>query len=199
MRKKDFDQKALERVERICRAAIKVFSKKGYLSANMDNISAAARISKGAIYHYFSRKHEILYFILDRYMDLVLENLEQDLLKIKSPSKRLCFIICRHIQLYASHSSEAKTLLHDANCLPLKSHNMIKEKERKYLEIVTDVLMEFFDGRKSIARSEVKAIAFILFGMCNWTYQWYDPRGALRPNELAELIWRVLLNGISEF
>ena len=68
--------KGLIKREKIGHAAAKVFNKKGYMETNIDDIATAARMSKGGIYHYFSSKDEILYFILNTYMDIVLKDLE---------------------------------------------------------------------------------------------------------------------------
>ncbi len=46
---------------RISSVAAKLFNTKGYLQTTMDDLTAAARFSKGGIYHYFSSKDEIWY------------------------------------------------------------------------------------------------------------------------------------------
>ena len=59
--------------EVISRAAASLFYEHGYLETSMENIAAAARLSKGGIYHYFSNKNEILFFISTNFMDLFLK------------------------------------------------------------------------------------------------------------------------------
>lgn len=48
-----------ERIERILKAALKLFLEKGYLGATMRDIALEAELSTGAIYVYFSGKDEI--------------------------------------------------------------------------------------------------------------------------------------------
>jgi len=190
--------KGLKRLVKIGKAAAGVFNRKGFLETNMNDIAAAARLSKGGLYHYFSSKDEILFFILDNYMDLVLKDLESQLQAFEDSTSKMQFIIERHIDLYSNHIAEAKTLLHDAHCLSSKRHKQIADKERAYYLIVTEVLSEFFESRGDIKREELKALAFLLFGMCNWTYHWYDPKGAIKPDKLSRIIWTVFLKGITE-
>ncbi|MBN2123361.1 MAG: TetR family transcriptional regulator [Deltaproteobacteria bacterium] len=190
--------KALKKQQEIGNAAARIFDKKGYLETNMDDIAAGAKTSKGGIYHYFSSKDEILFFILDSYMDIVLKDLESQLQAFQDSTSKLKWIIRRHIDLYVHHMAEAKTLLHDAHCLSPKRCKSIKVKERQYYRIVTEVLSEFFEGRGEIRLEELKAIAFLLFGMCNWTYHWYDPRGVIDPEEFSEITWIVFMKGITE-
>lgn len=48
-----------QRVEDIIRAALEVFSQKGYGQTSVDQIAAAASLSKGTLYEYFSSKEEL--------------------------------------------------------------------------------------------------------------------------------------------
>ena len=191
-------KKGLRKKEKIGSVAAKVFNKKGYLETNIDDIAAAAKMSKGGIYHYFSSKDEILFFILDSYMDIVLMDLESRLQTMKDSKSKIEFIIKRHIDLYANYTAQAKTLLHDAHCLSPKGYKPIKVKEREYYRIVMDVLLEFFEGSGAARLGELKANAFLLFGMSNWTYHWYDPKGPINPEELSRIACTVFMKGVTE-
>lgn len=184
---------------KIGKAAAKLFNKKGYLETNMDHIAAASKMSKGGVYHYFSSKDEILHFILSNYMDLILNGLESELKMIQGGPPKIQFIISRHIELYTGNINEAKTLLHEAHCLPARYYKTIAEKERKYYQIVAGVLKEFLGSRAEIDRARMTSLTFLLFGMCNWIYSWYDPKGSICPQELSEMIWTVFLKGVDEY
>ena len=192
-------EKKLKNSLRIAKAATRLFNKKGYLETNMDDIAAAARTSKGGVYHYFSSKDEILYFILSNYMDLILKDLESDLDQMQNSSSKIKFIISRHIDLYTGNLAAAKTLLHEAHCLPSKYYKSIAEKERKYYRIVANVLTELLGGRDRIDEAHITSLTFLLFGMCNWIYSWYDPKGRISPEVLSEMILNVFLKGVDKF
>lgn len=105
-------------MQRIGRAAARLFNQKGYLETSLADISSAVGMSKGGIFHYFPTKNEILYFMLSNYMDVVLEGLEEGLKKCDDSLSKIRFIISRHLELYAKNVHEAKRLLHEANLLP---------------------------------------------------------------------------------
>jgi len=48
-----------ERIEKITKAALDVFSLKGYSSTSVDQVAAAAKIAKGTIYEYFETKEKL--------------------------------------------------------------------------------------------------------------------------------------------
>ena len=194
---KHFSEQGLKKAKKIGKAAARLFNRKGYVEANMDDIAAEAKMSKGGIYHYFSSKDEILFFVLTNYMDIMLEDLEAEVQKIKNSSSKIQFVISRHIELYIKYSSEGKTLLHEAHCLPSKYYKKIAAKEKKYFQIASGVLSEFFGGQTKINNGRITVMTFLLFGMCNWVYSWYNPKGDITPEELSEMIWTLFLNGVN--
>ncbi len=191
---KQLTQKEMGKMTSIAKSAARLFNEKGYLETSMDDISAAAKLSKGGIYHYFSSKNEILYFISTNFMGLLLKNLEQELEEIQDNFAKIQFIISRHIGFYTKYISEAKTTIHEGHLLPPEYFKIIAEQERQYHEIVSDVLSNFFGGQ--ISKDQLKVLTFILFGTCNGIYFWYDPRRSMTPEELSEIMSDILCRGL---
>jgi len=189
---KEFDKKCI-----IGRAAAKLFDEKGYLETSLKDISTAANISKGGIYHYFSSKHEILYFVLDNYMDLLLGGLEQELKDISDNSLKIRYILFRHLKLYNTKVPEAKALLIDSRNLPSKYFKAIAAKEKKYAQLLTDVLSDFFQGR--LQRDKLKALSYTLFGMINAIMYWYNPEGPITLDELSQISYDVFMKGANGY
>ncbi len=189
------DPKQVKRINAIAKVSAYLFSEKGYLETSMDDIAAAAKVTKGGIYHYFGSKADILYFICSTYVDIDLENLEQALSALKTTAEKIRFIIFRHISHYTTHVYAAKTLLNEAYNLPLRRFKEVKARERRYYGIVCRVLSQCPSaaGRKEI----VTALAFTLFGMMNWIYSWYNPKGTIKPDELSQLIYEVFTGGVN--
>jgi TetR/AcrR family transcriptional regulator, cholesterol catabolism regulator len=188
------DPRQSKRIMKIAKIAAGLFGTKGYLETSIDDIAAAAKVTKGGVYHYFRTKGEILYFICSTYVDLDLENLAESLARIEDPVEKIRFIIFRHIQHYATHEYGAKTLLNEAYCLPSKYYKQVKARERQYLQIVTQVLFEHLGP--GTEKDLVTALAFSLFGMMNWIYSWYDPRKSLKPDELSNLVFEIFTKGV---
>ena len=193
-KQKQFDQKRWEKAVSIGRAAAKLFYEKGYLETSIDDISNMASLSKGGIYHYFSSKNEILYFISTSYMDFLLKDLEEELKKVGDSFSKIQFLISRHIELVNKYMPEAKTLIHEGHLMLPKYFRIIAEKERQYYKIVENVLSDFGGGR--VPEDELRVITFTLFGMCNSIYHWYNPKASITPKKLSEIIRRIFCNGM---
>ncbi len=193
---KKIKNKNIAKIEMVGKIAAKLFNNKGFLETSMEDIATAAKMSKGGIYHYFSNKDEILYFILNKYMDLLLGNLEEDLKRIDGNHSKIKFITSRHIAIYAKYLNEGKTLLNETPLLPQKYYKIIAEKEKKYYRIIANILSDFFDGH--IEKGKLTVLTFTLLGMCNWIHSWYNPKGSVSPQELSEIICNVFFNGINK-
>lgn len=195
--KRESSEKELARKHAIGRAAAKLFDKKGYLETSLKDISDQADASKGAIYYYFSSKHEILFFILDSYMDSLLLGLEDELKKLPAGIQRLEFITRRHMSLYNNSVPEAKALLLDAPNLPAREFKLIAAKQKQYARHLGDALTEYFDGK--VPAVNIKAIAYILFGMCNSVMHWHDPEGPIKLEELTDMCLNIFLRGTTQY
>jgi len=194
---KQLSPKELRKMTGIAKAAARLFHEKGFLETSMDDISAAARLSKGGLYHYFSSKNEMLYFICTNFMGLLLKGLEQELEKIRENYAKIQYVISRHIEFYTKNIAEAKTTIHEGHLLPSEYLRVIGEQQRQYHRIVSGVLSDYFDG--GMSKEELKVITFILFGTCNGIYFWYDPKGSVIPKELSRIIIGILCRGLKGY
>ncbi|MGE5374304.1 MAG: TetR/AcrR family transcriptional regulator [Bacteroidota bacterium] len=64
-------QRSEETRTKIMEAAIKLFSKRGYNKASVDEICEEAGISKGAFYHHFKSKQALFLALLDGWLQFV--------------------------------------------------------------------------------------------------------------------------------
>lgn len=187
--------KKMNMADQISKSAIVLFEKKGYLETSMNEISIAAKLSKGGIYHYFPKKHNILFYILNKYMTLILDGLEREMKKETTDSlSKVMLLISYHINYFVKNMPEGKVLFHEAYLLPAKYHKIIFEKERKYRHIISNVLSDFLGNR--VTKDEMTALTFSLLGMCNWIYSWYNPQKSFTPNNLINIVSELFCKGV---
>ncbi|MFN4182899.1 MAG: TetR/AcrR family transcriptional regulator [bacterium] len=75
--------------EKLANAAKKVFARKGYHIATMNDISRAAGIAKGTIYLYIRHKEDLITLIAEQEVDSLLAHLREIQKSVSSPSERL--------------------------------------------------------------------------------------------------------------
>ncbi|MCX7856379.1 MAG: TetR/AcrR family transcriptional regulator [Deltaproteobacteria bacterium] len=181
-------------VKNVLNAAASLFSRKGYLETTIDEIAVAAGITKGGIYYYFDSKADILYSICSSYIDNDIDVLEQIVDSISSYEDKLRYIVKNHITHYSRQQNFAKTLLHESYNLPKSLLQEIKKKERKYYEMVLNIINGILG--ENVERELATAVTFSLFAMMNWIYKWYNPRGSLKPDKLSEIVFNLFMNGV---
>ena len=57
-------------------AAIRLFTRKGYLNTTTQDIIDEVNISRGLLYYHFKNKEDILYCVIERYSQPLLKRLE---------------------------------------------------------------------------------------------------------------------------
>jgi len=75
--------------EQILEAAAQIFSHKGYHAASMQDIADAVELKKASLYHYFPKKQVILLNLLDRALDLVIQQVSEAFDNDASASEKL--------------------------------------------------------------------------------------------------------------
>ena len=188
------DPKAARRMDRVARAAARLFSKQTYLATSMDEIAAAAKVSKGGMYYYFTTKGEVLFHIVDRVLDDLMDDLTEELRAQPDAHARLRCLINRHLGYYDGHMNEVRTLLNDRRCLKGKLANMIAAKEQAYFDIAAGVVAEWLgpnDPRRAPS-------TFALFGILNWIPGWYRQGGPATIETLTDLTYDLFIGGIEK-
>jgi AcrR family transcriptional regulator len=100
----------LRRAE-ILAAALKVFCKKGYTEARMEDVAAQARIAKGTLYLYFSSKAEIYSAAVHHAMEQLSTLTEERLTGIAGVAEKLETLIAVRLEFWSEQRSLYRMLL----------------------------------------------------------------------------------------
>jgi hypothetical protein len=100
-------------------------------------------------------------------------------------------------------------LSHEAESLAGDLHEHVSTRKRQYTRTARKILSEVQQAAASSGRAprrngppktnskplDLTAATYALFGMMNWIYNWYDPRGKLSVSQLVDNITRLFLSG----
>jgi AcrR family transcriptional regulator len=85
-----------DRPQEILDAALKVFAERGYRNTRLEDIGEAAGVTKGAIYHYFANKEELLLRAIEHRREEALGRIEDVLRDKRAPvSTRIRLVVRR--------------------------------------------------------------------------------------------------------
>jgi AcrR family transcriptional regulator len=187
-----YDQK----LEFILRTSARIFAGKGYHSTTMRDISRETQVSLSGLYHYCRSKEELLFLIQDNCFGRVLERLQERLQETAEPIEKLRLVIENHLSFFAANMAEMKVLSHEADSLAGEMHAHVSDKKQQYTQLVRQILSEAQQAQGGEAQKiDLTVATYALFGMMNWIYNWYDPRGLLSVTDLVENLTRLFLSG----
>jgi AcrR family transcriptional regulator len=187
--------------DHILEAAAQIFSQKGYHAASMQDIAEAVSLQKASLYHHVSSKQEILFELLERALDLLIEEQEHVMALPLEPEEKLRQAMKAYMQILTDHQALSAVLLMEHRSL--EPHLRLRHipKRDRYEGLWRTLIQEGKTAGVFTSTDPVFATRALL-GVMNWTITWYKPGGLLTAeqiaNEYADLIIRGLLQRTDE-
>lgn len=176
--------------------AARLFSEQGYMRSSIADLADACKLSRGALYHYFDSKEAILFAILDAHIREMIQRVETAVAAGGPTLTQFQNVVRAIVEVNAKSPHEQRVLIHDLSFLNEDEQRIIKDLERQLVDIVTDLLVRL-DAECRIVKRTKKIYTMILFGIINYTYTWYDPKGGIGPKEFADMAVELFLHGFS--
>ena len=187
-------------IELLLGAALRLFVSQGYRATNLEQISSAARLTKGAVYFYFGSKEQVLVEVLKRVREIVVERAVAAVDAAgEEPVARLVAYIHYQARLGITHRDEVLLLI--LMSLEYKErlgevNEFIAGLQRKQRRLIEGLIGE---GQKAGSiRADVPAreLAAIVLATNDGTFlEWFRRSASLRGRELTRALRVVLLSG----
>lgn len=188
----DYDERKLAIVEQ----AAALFASRGFNGASVADIAERCKTSKSLIYHYYESKEDILYDVMISHVR-ALEAAAADALAGRAePEQKLRDLTQLFMALYIGAANRHKVLLNDLDYVPKARRVEIVAVQRGLIESVRKLLVDLEPALKKRDGASFSA-AMLFFGTINWTHTWYDPKGAVTPEVLANMAVDLILGGIA--
>jgi AcrR family transcriptional regulator len=186
-------RRAHRKVE-IMRSALAAFSRRGYHGASVGEIARALGMTKGSLYYYFKDKEDILFFCHDYSLDILLARLREVERERSPPPVKLRKLIVSFVHMILDEL-HGTALTMDLQALsPSHFRRVVAKRDRFDRGLRRVVRRGIHSGH--FAAGDAKLITFAILGAANWITRWYDPRGPLRSEEIADAFADYLLLGL---
>ena len=135
-------QGSLDKRERILRAAIKVFARKGFYATRVSEIAKAAGVADGTIYLYFKNKDDVLISIFEDRITRLIAVLRDEIAQCENVEQKLRRIIELQLGLLEGQRDLAEVITVNLR----QSSRLLKQfaapKFTEYLEVVSHVIAD---------------------------------------------------------
>ncbi|WP_033290169.1 TetR/AcrR family transcriptional regulator [Amycolatopsis jejuensis] len=161
--------------------ATRLFAEKGYEATSLLDIANALNISRPALYHYVSKKDDLLAMLVEQVTNGFAEVLAQ--LKARddlTPPEKIADVVGLMVRQRAVHSDQFRILDRSEPILPeplATEHLAAKRKILRELTALVEAGIETGEFRPVDARTT----ALSLLGMCNWVAWWFRSGSDVEP------------------
>jgi AcrR family transcriptional regulator len=177
-------------------AAAKVFYRRGYADASVQDIADELGILKGSLYHYIDTKEDLLFRLLSETHDDVHAILDEVAVADGlDPLERLRLYVRKQVEFNVDNLVKMSVYYHDVERLSDDRRAEIYGRRREHERWVVGLIQEA--QRQGLADPDVdaKVVSRCIFATIIWPYQWFRP-GRDKRADVADTCAHFALSGV---
>src|SRR5438067_10174272 len=159
-------KRALTRHDKILDAALRVFAKKGYREAAVDDIAVESKTSKGGVYFHFPGKQAIFLELLNRSASRLRAKIEEAISAEQTSLRKADAALLTLLRTFASHKALARLFMIEALGAGREFHKRLAEIHAEFASIIEDQLVAAV-AVGDIAPLDTEVAATAWFGALN--------------------------------
>lgn len=168
--------------------ASRVFAERGYAETSVAQLADELGLATGALYHYFDGKQDLLIAICDQLTEPLLDA-ARELPAEEPPEQRLRSLVHLWVAHVAAHRHHLLVFTQVRHVVDHgEEWRSVREARKAFELLVAEAI-----SATGAPDPELRRLA--LLGMVNHLPQWYRPRGALAPEQIAEGWVELILGG----
>ncbi|MCC3267881.1 TetR/AcrR family transcriptional regulator [Arthrobacter gengyunqii] len=188
--------KTLNIKEELTRVSVDLFATQGYAKTSVQQIVDAAGVTKGALYHYFDSKDDLLFDIYDRILTLQHRNLEEITAR-NLPVEETVRLACEDVLITSIEwIREGAVFFRSQHMLSPDRLEEVKARRRSYSEVFGALIIR--GQAEGIFRSDIPTAVLVanFFANPHYLSYWYQPRGPLTKQQVAKHLTDLYLAGL---
>jgi AcrR family transcriptional regulator len=178
--------------------AAKLFAEHGYVSTTVRDIADAAGILSGSLYHHFDSKESMADEILGGFLDELFGTYADIVASGLGPRRTLEAIVTASFEAIDSHPAEVAIYQNEAKHLAkLPRFDYLERRNSEFHRLWTELLTE--GVRQGAFRTDLDTeLVYRFIRDTVWVaVHWYNPKGSLSANEVAQQYLSIVLDGIA--
>jgi AcrR family transcriptional regulator len=183
--------------EEFLNKAAEVFERKGFSPTRISDVAEALSLSRSALYHYFKSKDEILSALVEEHTEQAAERMEKFVRSdTGSPATKLRALLTMVILSRMSGGARIRVLDQLAVEMPPKIKAHFEGARRRIFAVIRTVIQDGIDSGE-FRSVDPRTAALAVIGIAVWTSWWYSPSGRQTPQELADVLVDIAINGLT--
>ncbi len=184
--------KRAARIQRIERAAARVFATRGYDGANLSDIAAELDLQGSSLYYYFSSKEELFLRCLSHSAEQVFDRLRAIVEEhADDPAGALAPLVREQVIIEVRDFPEFVPLFFRMHLVNEALAEAVLDLRREHAQIF-EAAARAAQGELGLDPHDVRVWLGVIFGALAYLPEWYDPTGEVGVEELADRMSRSL-------
>ncbi|MFJ8887344.1 TetR/AcrR family transcriptional regulator [Streptomyces sp. NPDC102402] len=182
--------------QRLLAAATRLFAEQGYDRTSVQEIVEAAGVTKGALYHYFGSKEDLLQEVYARVLRLQQERLDAFANAEAPIERRLRDAAADVVVTTIDNLDDASIFFRSMHHLSPEKNKQVRLERRRYHERFRSLIEE---GQRAGVFSSATPADLVVdyhFGSIHHLSTWYSPEGQLTQREVADHLADLLLKAL---
>ncbi|WP_328462402.1 TetR/AcrR family transcriptional regulator [Streptomyces sp. NBC_00669] len=182
--------------ERLLAEATRLFAERGYDRTSVQEIVEAAGVTKGALYHYFGSKDDLLHEIYGRVLRLQTERLDAIAARPTPVAERIAEAAADVVVTSIQNLDDTKIFFRSMHQLSPEKQKAVRAERRRYHETFRSLIEE--GQRDGHFRPELRPdlVVDYFFGSVHHLGTWYHADGPLTAEQVAAEFSDLLLHSV---
>jgi AcrR family transcriptional regulator len=177
-------------------AATRLFAEQGYDRTSVQEIVETAGVTKGALYHYFGSKDDLLHEIYGRLLRLQQQRLDTFADSRDPIEQRVRAAAADVVVTTIENLDDAMIFLRSMHQLSPEKQKQVRAERRRYHERFRALIEEGQKDGVFAADTPADLVVDYHFGSVHHLGNWYRPDGRLTPGEVADHLADLLLRAL---
>jgi AcrR family transcriptional regulator len=182
--------------QRLLTAATRLFAEQGFETTSVQQIVDAAGVTKGAMYHYFGSKDDLLYEIYARVLRVQTARMQQEADSEAPVQERLHAVAADVVATTAANLDDTVIFFRSMYLLHPDKQAEVRAERRRYHERVIRLIEE--GQRDGVFRSDKapELVVDFFFGAVHHLGTWFRQDGRLTGEQVGEQFADLLLDSL---
>jgi AcrR family transcriptional regulator len=184
--------------EGVRRAAVELFAQNGFANTSVQQVVDRAGVTKGAMYHYFSSKDDLLFGIYERLLTLQSEHLGEIARRDATIHDTLRAACVDVIETSIEFLDEGIVFFRSLHMLSPERRQEVTRRRRSYHDEFAGLIAA--GQRAGLYRDDIPLAVLVahFFSDVHYLPQWYSPSGAESGTLIAEQLTELFLRSLSD-
>jgi AcrR family transcriptional regulator len=178
--------------------ALALFGERGFHATTVQAITEKANLTKGAFYHHFESKEEVLQQIHAEYAGEMVAGMRAVLAEAAhtTPLEQLRRIIINAVVVLGRHRLHVAVFYQEFRFLSGDAYSNIRTLHDEQEAALLDIIARAKAAGEVREEVDQQLLVFAISGMTAWIYQWYNPNGRRPLEEIAGDLADIVLDGV---